>query len=83
MKRGPLKYPRVDVGLRFDRLVILRVLSAEKCIARCDCGTEKEFWSANISKGQTGSCGCLMSVARERSTGVPLLATVWKKAARE
>jgi hypothetical protein len=43
---------------KYGRLSIVTVLNKYKVIALCDCGTEKEYWSANIRSGKTMSCGC-------------------------
>ncbi len=45
-------------GDRVGRLVIQRYLGHDgKCIALCDCGVEREYYSANIGR-TTISCGC-------------------------
>ena len=38
---------------------IIKELSGGKCIGLCDCGVEKEFYTANIKHGKSKSCGCL------------------------
>lgn len=50
-------------GARFGRLIVLEMApsirghAACKCI--CSCGTEKIIPSANLTRGDTKSCGCL------------------------
>lgn len=38
---------------------IIEKLQNGKCIGRCECGIEKEFYTQNIARGRTKSCGCL------------------------
>lgn len=51
------------VGTRFHRLVVIRsigwVRRHWRVIARCDCGTEKEFSLDVLQSGSTKACGCM------------------------
>lgn len=44
---------------KYGRLTIIQRLSKTKCIAKCECGIEKEYFTSNITSGKTLSCGCL------------------------
>lgn len=50
------------VGSRFNRLTVIRsigwVRRHYRVVARCDCGTEKEFSLDLLTSGATKSCGC-------------------------
>lgn len=45
------------IGSRYGMLVITHV-DSPKCEARCDCGVVKTFYTSNILRGKTASCGC-------------------------
>lgn len=53
-------------GLRFNHLTIMRRLPkdpafksrASRVFAKCDCGSEKEYFLAMLKTGNTKSCGC-------------------------
>ena len=47
---------RLD-GSRHGRLTITRVLG-RRCLATCDCGVSKQYWTTNITGSKTTSCGC-------------------------
>jgi hypothetical protein len=51
------------VGLKFNRLTVIRsigwVRRHFRVVARCDCGTEKEFSLDLLQSGATKACGCL------------------------
>lgn len=58
------------IGQRFGRLTIIGD-TGKRChqgnviwLCRCDCGTEKEIKSNNLTSGNTRSCGCLRREAR-------------------
>lgn len=56
---------RVDLtGQKFGRLTVLEMLlvgagKPSRCLAKCVCGTVKEFDAHEIKRGNTKSCGCL------------------------
>lgn len=50
--------PRVKPGDRVGRLLLLSRQGA-RVLCRCDCGTEKLFWYANVSSEKSTSCGCV------------------------
>lgn len=60
---------KIKPGDRFFRLEIIKQVESRRqhsyWLVRCDCGTEKEIGSPELSSGGTRSCGCL---AREIST---------------
>lgn len=49
------------LGFKVGRLTITRAHTkgALKVEAKCSCGKVKEYYSSNITKGDTRSCGCL------------------------
>ena len=52
-------------GQRFGRLVVIKPTERRynRCIVwlcECDCGNKTEVVSANLTKGLTKSCGCLL-----------------------
>ncbi len=59
----------MEIGQRFNRLTIMQIQTETYdgknnkgypfCIAKCDCGTVKEFRRENLTRGLTNSCGCL------------------------
>ena len=52
-------YPKkVLVGNRYDRLVVLELLTGRKARCLCDCGKETLVFRNNLPRGNTGSCGC-------------------------
>ncbi len=45
-----------------SRLTLVRKIARTrpaKSVWRCDCGTEKEFFTVNVTRGKSRSCGCL------------------------
>lgn len=57
-------------GMRFGRLVVQGVTPTPplRWVCLCDCGTQIEAKSGNLTSGNTKSCGCLMlEMARERA----------------
>ncbi len=54
-------------GLRFGRLVVLKLTQTDRrmWICRCDCGTEKAFRPDHIKSGATLSCGCATYLDRD------------------
>jgi hypothetical protein len=55
---------RIDItGQVFGRLTVIRFNRNEKTggsswICRCNCGVERSFYSINLRRGMTTSCGC-------------------------
>ena len=51
------------VGQRFERLVVLEIVKANKAgshwLCQCDCGNKKVIAARNLKQGHTKSCGCL------------------------
>lgn len=51
------------VGQRFNKLVVLEILSRKnsrnRYLCQCDCGNLTEVWSHHLKSGKTKSCGCL------------------------
>ena len=45
-------------GQTFGMLTITHIFNSQKCKAKCECGTEKEYKLGNIKYGRTKSCGC-------------------------
>jgi len=45
---------------KFGKLIVLKrsEVSTKKWLCRCQCGTEKEFYSKNLRSGDSTSCGC-------------------------
>jgi len=63
------------IGQKFGRLLILEKVASLKSsrgtryLCKCECGTEKIFFSRFLKSGNTKSCGCLMpELAKIRST---------------
>lgn len=56
----------MNPGEQFGRWTVIEVLSKEKAIAKCQCGTEREVWSQNLKQSKSKSCGCL---SRELARG--------------
>ncbi len=48
----------VSEGDRFGKLTVIRVVSKDSVICRCDCGKEKEILVASLRRGRVHSCGC-------------------------
>ena len=62
--------PRIDMtGQRFTRWLVLgfshKIGFQLLWLCRCDCGTERAVYSAELKNGGSKSCGCL---AREQSS---------------
>lgn len=57
----PAREKRILPGARFGRLVIISILTTKRVFAACDCGVQKLYWRANLTrtKSPTRSCGCL------------------------
>ena len=62
------------IGKRFQRLTVIQELPARihpcgtinrKFLCLCDCGNKTEAFVNNLTRGHTGSCGCLQ---RERAS---------------
>lgn len=53
----------IEPGEKFGNLEVIKRLNYEKGIFRCACGTEKEFFIANVTYGKSKSCGCLQKKA--------------------
>lgn len=54
--RGPKKDRR---GERFNKLVVLEWAGSSHWRCLCDCGKETVVLTANLTRNNTGSCGCL------------------------
>lgn len=75
-------------GKRYGRLVGIRFIDRQKrqCrwLFKCDCGTEKIMFGANVRRGLTTSCGCRhREISKENGTSHGLSKTaeydVWGK----
>lgn len=57
-------------GMKFGRMTVIdfvgKIKQNNRVRCQCDCGTVKEVWSANLTSGDTVSCGCFQkeNVAR-------------------
>lgn len=52
--------PRKDLtGERFGRLVVRAWAGSSHWICRCDCGSETRVLTANLTRNNTRSCGCI------------------------
>jgi 5-methylcytosine-specific restriction endonuclease McrA len=62
---------RIDLtGQRFGRLTVKEFLGSRKYLCLCDCGKEKSFFSSNLARGLSKSCGCLsVELAKTRFDG--------------
>jgi hypothetical protein len=50
---------RIDLtGQRFGRLTVKEYLGNKKYLCVCDCGVEKSFYTENLKRGLSKSCGC-------------------------
>jgi len=54
----------IEVGEKFGRLTALKYLYTGKhhrrfFLFQCECGKEKTIQAANVTSGNTKSCGCL------------------------
>lgn len=49
---------RMFAGEKFGRLTVIKLISGQKCLCKCECGNVKEFSKYNILNGATSSCGC-------------------------
>lgn len=60
-----LGYRRV-ITMKYGKLTILEIKDVvnkkRRCVAKCDCGTIKEYQLDNIKTGNTTSCGCSRQV---------------------
>lgn len=55
--------PRQDLtGLRYGKLVVKEWVGRSHWICLCDCGRETRVLTANLSRGNTTSCGCLRNM---------------------
>lgn len=62
MKKKRGRKPLDVIGNRYGRLVILKDVEdskPRKVVARCDCGTKRDYLLAALRSGNTKSCGCL------------------------
>jgi hypothetical protein len=64
-------------GLRFNRWTVQKmshqVGSRVYWLARCECGTERAVWAADLKRGGSRSCGCEMrelATARSQTHGL-------------
>jgi hypothetical protein len=62
---------RIDLtGQRFERLTVMEYVGGRKYRCVCDCGEEKHFFSSNLTRGLSRSCGCLsVEMAKARFDG--------------
>ena len=54
-----------EIGKIYGDLEITEIIKMPnrvvKCIAKCKCGVEKEYYYSNVRHGKTTSCGCYQS----------------------
>lgn len=55
------------IGNRYGMLVITYVESP-KCEAICDCGVVKTYYTSNLLRGKTASCGCSRGLSITQAT---------------
>jgi hypothetical protein len=62
---------RVDItGNVYERLTVLEYIGDTKYRCQCSCGTVKDFYTQNLKRGLSKSCGCFNSDAvRARFAG--------------
>ena len=54
-------------GRRFGRWLVLgRGTKRNHWVCRCDCGTERQVMSCNLTAGKSSSCGCTHAAANAR-----------------
>lgn len=51
---------KIEVGTRFERLVVTKELEVGGYLCQCDCGEQRAFRGSDLVKGLRQSCGCLM-----------------------
>jgi hypothetical protein len=56
----------MDVGVRYGRLVVKKIIPGGKRLYVCDCGNELIAINGDVRSGKTQSCGCL----RRESTSI-------------
>lgn len=55
--------PRKDLtGRRFGKLVVISWSGDSRWLCKCDCGNESRALTANLKRGNTGSCGCVRNI---------------------
>lgn len=58
------------IGKRFHKMSVLKRAPNRGIrvfwLCRCDCGRQKEIWSASLKTGATQSCGCQRSEANKK-----------------
>lgn len=52
----------MEVGDKFGEWTVLEILSSRKCVARCQCGNEKEVYISNLTSGKSTNCGCIQRI---------------------
>ncbi len=52
-------HKKVEVGQRYGRLIVMKLLPGYKSLCKCDCGNEKIVANYNLCSGGVKSCGCL------------------------
>ena len=58
-----LRNPRANlVGQRFGKLVVKGWAYRSKWNCQCDCGNITKVLTANLKRGNTGSCGCVRNI---------------------
>lgn len=61
------RQPRQDLtGQRFNKLVVAQWGGNSRWLCRCDCGGETLVLTANLKRGNTGSCGCIRNAAASK-----------------
>jgi len=56
---------RVPEGSRWTVVQVIEIRNGARfCIARCECGTEREVRLGNVSGGMSLSCGCIKRPGR-------------------
>lgn len=55
--------------MKYGKWTILELYKGNKCLARCDCGTEKEQWTNNIKSGKSKQC-TVCQANEQKGTGL-------------
>lgn len=65
MKNTTGPKPKDIKGERFNNLVAIRYIGKEKWMFLCDCGKETIKTTADVKRGKTKSCGCILTNLRK------------------
>jgi hypothetical protein len=65
-----MRKPRLDLyGKQFGKLTVLDFAGNSKWLCKCQCGNEVQIWTANLTRGNSKSCGCIRNIkASKRAT---------------